>query len=424
MEFEIDGEISSKISLCSKQRQKFQEETIWSILIQILKGMKYLHENKIIHGNLRSSTIFLMKDGTVKIGGFNKSYAALNQLLRFQIEQVCYLSPEMWKSSSTIKSDIWSIGCIIYEMCQLKPPFQGTSFRNLAANIIKGIYPPISNIYSKDLCEVIKKMLWLDPHTRPSCDELLNSNVIKNKMKEVDNGTEDDFKNKKAQLIQTIKIPKNLKDIKLPQNQYKKKHHEDVMEHETGKDFEQTAPVNNNNKVIQPESQKQEPKAQDYSSNQQQTKHNEINEHLHERRSSQQDGHKIVDNNDNNAQRPVIIIKRNGGGGGIGHKPIIIGKRLDSNNEHGYNLGNDPLSNKLSDIGNKPQLEGPASSEYNRIVMDKNVRPPSVRENSNDQNKVIIINKPNAKVQKIVYERMTYNQYLEKQKNANNSFLL
>ena len=68
MEYADDGDIDKKIKDNLKKRNFFTEDTIWGWIIQILEGLKYLHDNKIMHRDLKCANIFLMKDGILKLG--------------------------------------------------------------------------------------------------------------------------------------------------------------------------------------------------------------------------------------------------------------------------------------------------------------------------------------------------------------------
>lgn len=71
------------------------------------------------------------------------------------------------------KSDIWSLGCILYESVSLKHAFDSTSMKGLILKILKGTYPPIPSQYSPDLNELIAEMLQSDPKKRPSIKKIL-----------------------------------------------------------------------------------------------------------------------------------------------------------------------------------------------------------------------------------------------------------
>ena len=240
MEYADDGDLSSKIKNNLKKKLQFDENTIWSILIQILEGLNYLHKSRIIHRDLKSANIFLTKKGIIKIGDLNVSIIAKKNLAVTQTGTPYYAAPEVWENESyDNKCDIWSVGCILYEMACLRVPFRGTSIHQLYLNIIKGKYEEISDRYSNDLKNIIRLILCLDPLKRPSADDLLKNDIIKKKIKEM--GL-DNLENKEtAILMRTIKIPKNISQInlQLPQKQYSKEHNIELMmkndEYETAK---------------------------------------------------------------------------------------------------------------------------------------------------------------------------------------------
>ena len=240
MEYADDGDLSRKIKNNIKKHVQFDESSIWSILIQILEGINYLHKSRIIHRDLKSANIFLTKKGIVKIGDLNVSIIAKKNLAVTQTGTPYYAAPEVWENESyNNKCDIWSIGCILYEMACLKVPFRGTSIHQLYINIKKGKYEEIPNIYSTDLKYIIKLILCLDPVKRPSAEELLNHDIIIKKIKEI--GIYNWKNIERAMLMKTIKIPKNINQInsQLPRKQYSKEHNIEQMmkndEYETAK---------------------------------------------------------------------------------------------------------------------------------------------------------------------------------------------
>ena len=183
MEYADDGDIAHKIKENLKRRLRFDESTLWEWIIQLLEGLKYLHDNKIMHRDLKCANIFLMKNGQIKIGDLNVSKLAKNNMAQTQTGTPFYLSPEIWKDQPyDYKCDIWSVGCIIYELCTSRPPFRGTSMKELSHNVLTGYYLPISG-FSNDMRDIIAKMLVVDPKRRASTDELLNCEIIKKRIK-------------------------------------------------------------------------------------------------------------------------------------------------------------------------------------------------------------------------------------------------
>ena len=236
MEYADDGDLRTKISETLKYHLSFEESTIWSVLIQTLEGLKYLHKNNIIHRDLKSANIFLTKNGLVKIGDLNVSTIAKKGVANTQTGTPYYASPEIWNDKPyNSKCDIWSLGCIIYEITCLHVPFRGTSLHQLYTRIMKGNYPQIPSRYSNDLKNIIKIILNIDAQKRPSAEELLKNEIIQRKMKEIGlNKNNENKLSEKAMLIKTIKIPKNISQInnQLPEKRYElkqKKNKEDMF---------------------------------------------------------------------------------------------------------------------------------------------------------------------------------------------------
>jgi len=120
MEFADDGDLESKIQKNIKSKGTFNEMELWKWLIQIINGLKYLHDNKIMHRDLKCANIFLMKNGTLKLGDLNVSKIVKMGMCSTQTGTPYYASPEVWGDKPyDYKSDIWSVGCIIYELCAL-----------------------------------------------------------------------------------------------------------------------------------------------------------------------------------------------------------------------------------------------------------------------------------------------------------------
>lgn len=184
MEYADNGDLEEKLNKKIKLNEIFEEIEIWSVLIQLLKGLKELHDRKILHRDIKSANIFLNKDGYVKIGDLNVSKVYKESLKNTQTGTPFYASPEVWKNEPyDYKSDIWSLGCMIYELCTHKPPFTGNSMNAVYNNVIKGKYENIPLYYSDGLKTIVNCMLQINPIKRVSSNDILN--ILQEKMLDI-----------------------------------------------------------------------------------------------------------------------------------------------------------------------------------------------------------------------------------------------
>ncbi len=225
MEYADKGDLYQKITEYKKTAMLFEETDIWRILLQLIKGLKSLHDLKILHRDLKSANVFLFSDGSVKLGDLNVSKVAKKGLGYTQTGTPYYASPEVWKDQPyNNKSDIWSLGCVLYEMITLHPPFRAENMEGLFNKVIKGKYKNIPNRFSNDLSEIVRLLIQVDPDKRPSCDELLKNNIIMKRIEYFKSFCGDDVNEDQA-LLKTIVIPKNLLFLgsNLPEPNYVKK---------------------------------------------------------------------------------------------------------------------------------------------------------------------------------------------------------
>jgi NIMA (never in mitosis gene a)-related kinase len=211
MEYADDGDLANKIENNLKNKTFFDEEMIWEYFYQMVKGVKYLHDRKIMHRDLKSANIFMFKGGELKIGDMNVSKVYKLGLNNTQTGTPYYTAPEIWKDLPyDYKCDIWSLGCVLYEMCTNYPPFRGESMQQLFSRIMKGYYDPIPSFYSKELNYMINSLLKLNAMDRPYIEQVMH-NIRRLKAEYPFSYTpKNDLK-----LLKTIKLPKNLKDINL-----------------------------------------------------------------------------------------------------------------------------------------------------------------------------------------------------------------
>ncbi|XP_062432635.1 serine/threonine-protein kinase Nek3 isoform X4 [Rhea pennata] len=179
MEYCDDGDLMQKIK---HQRGKlFSEDTILHWFVQMCLGMKHIHDKRVLHRDIKSKNVFLTQNGKVKLGDFGSA-----RLLAHPVSYACtyvgtpyYVPPEIWESMPyNNKSDIWSLGCILYELCTLRHPFQANSWKHLILKICKGSYNPLPSHYSYELHYLIKQMFKRNPKNRPSATTILERGCL------------------------------------------------------------------------------------------------------------------------------------------------------------------------------------------------------------------------------------------------------
>merc|ERR1719162_2568021 len=176
-----------------RSRKQILEEQVLKWFTQAVLSLKHIHDRHILHRDLKPGNFFLSKNGDMKMGDFGiaKVLDCTLAVVRTQIGTPYYLSPELCQEKPyTTPSDIWAMGCILYEMCALKTPFEGSSIAKLVDNIVRGKVPTVPAHYSSDVRHLVSDMLNRDPKKRPGCDEILQrpeiQAVVQSMMNEVE----------------------------------------------------------------------------------------------------------------------------------------------------------------------------------------------------------------------------------------------
>ena len=171
------------------QKNFFPEKTIINALVQLLLGLSYIHDKKIVHRDIKTKNIFIQNEHTLRIGDFgiakifnsNNQNNNKNYNINKMVGTPLYMAPECFKQNKkySYKSDIWSLGCCIYEMCNLKHAFEGQFFPAVSVKISEGKRLPVNKIYSKELRNIIDYMLDLNMRNRPTIAFLLEKTFVR-----------------------------------------------------------------------------------------------------------------------------------------------------------------------------------------------------------------------------------------------------
>ncbi|XP_071176818.1 serine/threonine-protein kinase Nek11-like [Mytilus edulis] len=213
------GDLDAKINELAKSKKSLEEKTILDWFVQLVLAVHYMHTRRILHRDLKSRNIFL-KGNMVKIGdfGISKILMGTADLASTFTGTPYYMSPEVLKHEGyNSKSDVWSIGCILYEMCTLCHAFDGKSLMAVMYKIVEGDPPKLPDTYSSEISRLLNIMLQRDPEKRPSATDLLKEPLLANhiaKMSKDYQSRHTDHATKDAEEIaKLLKQKSRLKDL-------------------------------------------------------------------------------------------------------------------------------------------------------------------------------------------------------------------
>ncbi|KAK9971320.1 hypothetical protein ABG768_024694 [Culter alburnus] len=177
------GDLAELTKLKFKGKLTFSEILDW--IVKICMALKHLHDQQILHKNLQPETIFFTACGTIRLGEFGAIREWSTEAQRAETKSLSYVAPENLNGRPfDEKSEIWSLGCVIYEMCMLKCAFTGRSTVDIIAKILNSSYEALPETFSEDLHQLVKDTLQTDPANRPSVSEILMRPFIINHLYE------------------------------------------------------------------------------------------------------------------------------------------------------------------------------------------------------------------------------------------------
>lgn len=178
-EYADGGDLAKRIN--EQNGKFFSESQIINWFTQIALALYHIHSRLIIHRDIKPQNVFLTKKGDVKLGDFGiaKCLEGTWQKAMTCIGTPYYLSPEILMDKPySFKTDIWSLGVLLYQMTMLKLPFDSKSFHKLSLKILKGKYSPIADCFSVELKELVKSLLQTNPDKRPTIKDVLSKIVF------------------------------------------------------------------------------------------------------------------------------------------------------------------------------------------------------------------------------------------------------
>ncbi|XP_043927605.1 serine/threonine-protein kinase Nek5-like isoform X3 [Protopterus annectens] len=155
MEYCDGGDLMRRINM--QRGILFEENQILDWFVQICLGLKHIHDRKVLHRDIKTQNIFLSSNGTkAKLGDFG--------------------------IARMLNKDMWSLGCVLYELCTLKHPFEANNLRQLVQKICRGHFAALGVKYSYDLKILIAQLFKINSRDRPSINSILKKPFLEKRI--------------------------------------------------------------------------------------------------------------------------------------------------------------------------------------------------------------------------------------------------
>ncbi|KXZ47617.1 hypothetical protein GPECTOR_34g776 [Gonium pectorale] len=177
-----EGDLFTRIRKKASQKEYFTEQEVMNMFVQIASAISYIHSKRVLHRDLKTQNIFIARGGIIKLGdfGISKVLERTDAFATTVTGTPYYMAPEICTNQPyTYKSDIWSLGCVLYELCTLKHAFAADSLLSLVYQIVRGNFPPIpTDQFSSGLSDLVNRLLARDAGARPSLGEVFKLSYV------------------------------------------------------------------------------------------------------------------------------------------------------------------------------------------------------------------------------------------------------
>ena len=422
MEYADGGDLSMKIK--AQNGNLFPEDKILDWFTQVCLAIKHIHDRKILHRDIKSQNIFLMKDGKVKLGDFGIA-KCLDQTIdkaKTYVGTPYYLSPEIINSQPYgFQSDIWSLGVLLYEMCALKMPFDASNLPQLYMKIINCNYQPLNNKYSEGLKNLIRDMLNETSVRRPTISKILENPIIKPRIKKFlnDRQFEDEFNHT---ILHNFKLGANEVDEKMTKNELST-NNININNNNISSNY-----MNNNIRFSQGHQRpviRNERNLRISANNninyhyQQQQKEREQNRINQLKKNLEGKPNNINNNNNNNRQN-----RQGQGANKYNGNNYNYGNNINNNIARGFYIINEGKEYKRNDTGRNKKNKNSGKEEYSSDKIGKNVQNKNNLNNNNNNNYYNGLRSENSSKYNLNKKRMEYdkkNNIINSNNNINSS---
>lgn len=161
--------------------EPLNEQEALQLFQQIAMGVQFLHSHNILHRDLKAKNVFLFANGRAVIGDFgtSKTLSSASAFGSTLVGSPLYMSPEILEGEPhSFATDVWSLGCILYELLTLTSPFAGPSYPAVVFKITQGSYAPLKSSVSVSVRELVAQMLQKEQHERPTVEDILAMDVL------------------------------------------------------------------------------------------------------------------------------------------------------------------------------------------------------------------------------------------------------
>ena len=174
MEYIDGGDLHTLIKLHNEKKLSLPESEIWRMTYELSLAIMYLHTKNIIHRDIKTLNILITKDSKIKLADLGASKIVSAPMQATRVGTPLYLAPEIIKHRPyDYKVDIWALGCVVYNLAALQPPFQAENLITLGMMIVSKNPDPIPSHFSNILSEFISKLLSKQAIDRPNISTVM-----------------------------------------------------------------------------------------------------------------------------------------------------------------------------------------------------------------------------------------------------------